>query len=79
MKKVSIYSTQTCHFCIMAKDFFKTNNVAFEDFDVGGDAVKRQDMIDRSGQMGVPVIMIGDDVIVGFNRPLIAQLLGISA
>jgi len=61
----------------MAKDYFKENNVAFEDFNVSEDLGKRQEMIQKSGQMGVPVIIIDDKLIVGFNKPQIAELLGI--
>jgi glutaredoxin len=61
----------------MAKDYFKENNVAFEDFNVSEDLGKRQEMIQKSGQMGVPVIIINDKLIVGFNKPQIAELLGI--
>lgn len=78
MNKVTIYSTPTCHFCHMAKDFFKEKNVSFEDFNVAEDLEKRKEMIGKSGQMGVPVIMIGDQVIVGFNKPKIVELLGIT-
>ncbi|MEK7585843.1 MAG: glutaredoxin domain-containing protein [Patescibacteria group bacterium] len=77
MNTVTIYSTPTCHFCHMAKDFFKENNVSFEDFDVAADMEKRKEMISKSGQMGVPVILIGDELIVGFNKPKISGLLGI--
>lgn len=76
MKEVKIYSTPTCHFCHMAKDFFKENNVAFTDFDVSQDATKRSELIEKSGQMGVPVIFIGEDMIIGFNKPKIVELLG---
>ena len=76
MKNVTIYSTPTCHFCHMAKDFFKANNVAFTDYNVATDLEKRKEMVQKSGQMGVPVIIIGDDLIVGFNQPQIAKLLG---
>ena len=76
-KKVSIYSTPSCHFCHDAKDFFAENNVAYENFDVSTDMAKRQEMIDKSGQMGVPVIIIGDDLIVGFNKPKLKELLGL--
>jgi glutaredoxin len=62
----------------MAKDFFKEKNIAFEDFDVGVDTVKRQEMVQKSGQMGVPVIIIDDQIIVGFNKPKIVELLGIT-
>ena len=78
MKKVTIYSTPSCHFCHMAKDFFKENNVAFEDFNVAEDQAKRKEMLDKSGQMGVPVIIIENDLIVGFNKPKIAEMLGIA-
>ncbi|MDE2031066.1 MAG: glutaredoxin family protein [Patescibacteria group bacterium] len=77
MNKVTIYSTPTCHFCHMAKDFFKEKNVDFQDFNVATDMEKRQEMITKSGQMGVPVILIGDQLIVGFNKPKISELLGI--
>jgi len=77
MKKVTIYSTPSCHFCHMAKDFFKEKNVAFEDFDVSVDMEKRKEMLDRSGQMGVPVIFIDNQMIVGFNQPKILDLLDI--
>ena len=61
----------------MAKDFFKEKGVEFEDFDVSTDLSKRKEMVDKSGQMGVPVILIKDEVIVGFNKPKIVELLGI--
>jgi glutaredoxin len=61
----------------MAKDFFKEHNVAFTDFNVAEDNEKRQEMIKKSGQMGVPVILINNDIIVGFNKPKIVELLGI--
>ena len=77
MKNVTIYSTPTCHFCHMAKDFFKANNVAFTDYNVATDLEKRKEMVEKSGQMGVPVILIDNDLIVGFNKPQIAKLLGI--
>ncbi len=77
MKNVTIYSTPTCHFCHMAKDFFKDNNVAFTDYDVATDLEKRKEMMDKSGQMGVPVIFIGDDMVIGFDQGKISSLLGI--
>ena len=77
MQNVTIYSTPSCHFCHMAKDFFKEKNVSFTDYNVAADTTKRQEMIDKSGQMGVPVIIIGNELIVGFNKPLISKLLGI--
>ncbi len=78
MEKVTIYSTNSCHFCHMAKDFFKEKGVEFEDFNVGENPEKRKEMIEKSGQMGVPVILIKNNVIVGFNKPKIVELLGIT-
>jgi glutaredoxin-like YruB-family protein len=77
MKIVEIYSTPSCHFCHMAKDYFKENNIAYTEYDVASDMEKRKEMIDKSGQMGVPVIIIGDQLTVGFNKPKIAGLLGL--
>ncbi|KKP86975.1 MAG: Glutaredoxin-like protein, YruB-family [Parcubacteria group bacterium GW2011_GWC1_35_8] len=77
MKNVTIYSTPTCHFCHMAKDFFKEKGVAFTEYNVASDLEKRKEMVAKSGQMGVPVIVIGDEFVVGFNKPKIVQLLGL--
>ncbi len=77
MSKVTIYSTPTCHFCMMAKDYFKENNVAYEEFNVATDMDKRKEMMEKSGQLGVPVITIDSDVVVGFNRPKLARLLSL--
>ena len=77
MKNVIIYSTPTCHFCHMAKDFFKEKNVAFTDYDVASDAERRKEFMEKSGQRGVPVIFIGDDMVIGFDKPKIVQLLGL--
>jgi len=74
---VIIYSTPVCHFCHAAKDFFQENNVAFTNYDVATDAAKRQEMIDLTGQMGVPVIKIGNDVIIGFDEPKLRELLAL--
>jgi glutaredoxin len=62
----------------MAKDFFKEKGIEFEDFDVSSNLEKRQEMLDKSGQMGVPVILIENQIIVGFNKPKIVELLGIT-
>jgi glutaredoxin 3 len=78
LKKVSIYSTPTCTYCKMAKDLFSANNVAFEEFNVASDLQKRQEMVQKSGQMGVPVITIDDEVIIGFDRSRLTKTLGIA-
>jgi glutaredoxin 3 len=80
MKKVEIYSTPSCHFCQMAKEYFAANNVPFVNHDVASDASRRSEMIEKSGQMGVPVIVIDDkDLVVGFNQQVVAKLLGLPA
>ena len=77
-KTVTIYSTPTCHFCHAAKEFFTANKIQFTDHNVATDLAKRQEMIEMTDQMGVPVIRIGDDVVIGFDKPTIANLLGIA-
>ncbi len=75
MKNVTIYSTPTCHFCHAAKEFFKENHIKFTDYNVAEDMAKRTEMFDKSGQMGVPVIFIGDEMIVGFDERRIKEML----
>ncbi len=77
MKKVTIYSTPTCHYCKMLKDFLDAKEVKYQNFDVSSDLIKRKEMMDKSGQMGVPVVFVGDDMIVGFNEEKITELLGL--
>lgn len=77
MKKVTIYSTPTCHFCVMAKEYFKANSVSYEEIDVASNAEKRKEMIDKSGQLGVPVIDINGEIVIGFNKTKLARLLDI--
>lgn len=76
-KQVTIYSTPTCHFCQQAKAFFKDNGVEYTEHDVASDQEKAQEMVTRSGQMGVPVIFIGDDMVIGFDEGRIRALLGL--
>ena len=76
-KNVIVYSTPTCPFCIRAKQFLKDNNVQFEDIDVSENHEKAQEMIKKSGQMGVPVLEIGDKIIVGFDKDKIKEALDI--
>ncbi|MDB5225030.1 MAG: glutaredoxin-like protein YruB-family [Candidatus Adlerbacteria bacterium] len=79
MPQITIYSTPTCHFCQMAKEFLTEKNIAFTNFNVAEDAAKREEMINLTGQLGVPVIQIGEDIMVGFDREKIAAKLGIEA
>lgn len=76
-KKIIIYSTPTCPFCIRAKQFLKDNKIQFTDIDVSMDQAKAQEMIEKSGQMGVPVIDIDGKIIVGFDKEKIKESLGI--
>ena len=72
---VKIYTTNHCPYCVMAKDYFKKNDVAFTEINVEEDEAAAEEMIEKSGQMGVPVIEIGDTIIVGFNKPAIEKAL----
>jgi len=74
-KDIKIYSTPTCHFCHMAKDFFSENNIEYTEFDVAADAEKRAEMMEKTGQMGVPVIEVGDEIVIGFNEAKIKELM----
>jgi glutaredoxin 3 len=75
MASVKVYSTPTCPYCIRAKAYLQQKGVAFENFDVSADDDKLQEMLKVSGQMGVPVIVVNDQVIVGFDRERLDQLL----
>lgn len=77
MSTVKIYTTPTCAYCKMAKEYFKKNNVAYEEYDVMTDAAKRQEMLDKTHQYGVPVIDIDGKLIIGFDKAKVSQLLGI--
>lgn len=78
-KNVTIYSTPTCHFCQMTKDFFKDHNISYTEHNVATDLEKRQEMITKSGQMGVPVIVIDEEIIVGFDKQKLEELFGTQA
>lgn len=78
-KKIEIYSTPTCHFCHMAKDWLASKNIPYIDYNVATDMEKRKEMVDMTGQLGVPVIKIDNDVMIGFNQGHMAKLLGIPA
>jgi glutaredoxin 3 len=73
---VLIYSTPTCPYCKMAKDYLKEKKVDFSDINVAQDKAKAQEMIEKSGQMGVPVLDVNGKVIIGFDKPSIDKALG---
>ncbi len=72
---VTVYSTTSCPFCVMLKDWLKEKKVDFKDYNVGTDQAKAQEMIDKSGQMGVPVSDIGGEIIIGFDKPKLEKVL----
>lgn len=76
-KSVKVYSTPRCPYCVMAKDFLRQNNIAFEDIDVSQNEQAAQEMINKSGQMGVPQLDIDGKIIVGFDKSAIKQTLGL--
>ena len=76
-KKVKIYSTPTCPFCIMTKKFLKDNNIEFEDIDVSRDKKAAEEIVMKTGQMGVPVVEIDGEIVIGFDRDKIKKLLNL--
>lgn len=77
MKRVIVYSTDTCPFCDMAKDFLKEHNIKFEAHNVGEDRKMLEEMYKKTGQGGVPVLDIGGKIIIGFDEFKIKQALGL--
>jgi len=77
MRKVKIFSTPVCPYCVALKEFFKQNDVEFEDIDVSVDDRAREEMIKKSEQMGVPVVEIDNNIVVGFDKRKILELLKI--
>ena len=78
MPNVTIYTTITCPYCKMAKAFFQANNVAYTEKDVTTDTEAQQEMIQKSGQLAVPVIDVDGTITVGFQQPKLKELLGIA-
>ncbi len=76
MATITIYSTPSCTYCKMLKSYLGQKNVAYTDFDVSKDQAKAEEMVRKSGQMGVPVVDIDGKIIVGFNKPEIDRLIG---
>jgi len=72
---IKIYTTTTCPYCVMAKDYFKEKKVNYEEYNVAEDRSAYEEMLKKSNQMGVPVIDIDDIIIIGFNRTEIDKAL----
>lgn len=66
-----------CGYCHMAIDWFKENSIEYEEFDVSQDQAKRNELIKKTGQMGVPVIEVGNEIVIGFDKNRLSELLGI--
>lgn len=77
MKNVIIYTAPGCIYCKMAKDFFDENSVKYMEYDLSQDAVKRDEVIKKTGQMAVPVIEIDGELVIGFDKPKLSKLLGL--
>lgn len=74
---IKIYTTSTCHYCEMAKEYFKKNKVAYKEANVAEDESAREEMLKKSEQMGVPVIDINGKIIIGFDKGAIDKALGL--
>ena len=77
MHNITIYSTPTCHFCHLAKEYFTEKGIKYTEYDVLADISKRQEMVDKSGQLGVPVIDVDGKIMVGYEESELADALGI--
>ena len=75
MSKVKIYTTPTCTYCKLTKAFFIENNVEYDEKDVSTDQVALKEMVELSGQMGVPVTVIGESVVLGFDKTTLEELI----
>ena len=77
-KNVKVYSTPTCPYCLKAKQFLRDNNVTFEDIDVSSNPDKAQEMVNKSGQMGVPTLDVEGEIIVGFDKDALQKALNLA-
>lgn len=77
MAQIKIYTTPSCVYCKMAKQFFAQNSAPYEEKNVATDAAARDEMVQKSGQMGVPVIDVDGKIIIGFDEPKLREALGI--
>ena len=76
-KKVMVYGTPTCPYCKKLKQFLKDENIVFEDIDVSSNQEKAEEMVKKSGQMGVPVLDVDGQIFAGFDKEAIKKILGI--
>jgi glutaredoxin-like YruB-family protein len=78
-QNVKVYSTTTCPYCMMVKNFLEDNNIPYTNLDVGVDRNALVEMKNKSGQLGVPVIDVDGTIIVGFDKEALAKVLGLKA
>lgn len=78
-KQVKVYSTPTCPWCRRTKEFLHTNNIPFQDFDVGSNKAARDEMVRKTGQLAVPVVDINGDISVGFDEKWLRQKLNLQS
>ena len=78
MKDIKIYSTPWCHFCQLTKEFLTEKGIPFTNYDVSTDEARRNEMIEMTGQMGVPVIVIDGDIMIGFDKNKLAAKVGVA-
>lgn len=76
MTTIKIYTTPYCAYCKAAKEYFKSKNLSYEEYDVSKDIPRQKEMIEKTGQFGVPVIEIDGKMVIGFDKPKIDQYLG---
>jgi len=74
-QQVTVYSTPTCSWCVAVKEYLLSRNVAFDEVDVASDMQRARELVERTGQYGVPVIEIDGEFVIGFDRPRLEQLL----
>ena len=77
--QVKIYTTPSCVYCKMTKEFFKANEVQYQELDVASDVQAREEMIQKSGQFGVPVIDVNGNLVIGFDKARLSELLGLKS
>ena len=76
-KEVKVYSTPTCPYCKMVKKFLEDNSTPYQDINVAEDKAALEDIVNRSGQMGVPVIDINGELVIGYNQVQLKEKLGL--
>ncbi|MFH1621273.1 MAG: Uxx-star family glutaredoxin-like (seleno)protein [Patescibacteria group bacterium] len=76
-QNVIVYSTPTCPYCKLAKEYLKEKNIPYKEIDVSSDPAAANEMVKKSGQMGVPVVEVGSQIIVGWNKGALDEALGV--